>query len=99
MNSRALSHDFLQVKIDFQLKFSDTLPPALTSTPFDEKNYFTLSSNTTETKGIYSSPIPPNERGKELTFQETGKHKTFMFAESNTFIQLDGEIIQTFQLR
>ncbi|XP_050508450.1 axotactin [Diabrotica virgifera virgifera] len=50
-----------------------------------------------------TSTIPPmeesQERGPELTFQETGDETTFMFAQSNTFIQIDGDIIQTFQLR
>lgn len=50
-------------------------------------------------KGPTVAPIPRKNRGAELTFQETGKHKTFMFAQSNTFIQIDGDIIQTFQLR
>lgn len=50
-------------------------------------------------KGTLATPVPREERGPELTFQETGKHKTFMFAQSNTFIQIDGDIIQTFQLR
>lgn len=45
------------------------------------------------------TPVPKEERGPELTFQETGQQKTFMFAQSNTFIQIDGDIIQTFQLR
>ncbi|CAG9857429.1 unnamed protein product [Phyllotreta striolata] len=39
------------------------------------------------------------DRGPELTFPETGNETTFMFAQSNTFIQIDGDIIQTFQLR
>lgn len=38
-------------------------------------------------------------RGAELTFAETGEEKTFLFAKNNTFIQVDGDIIQTFQLR
>ncbi|CAH0547877.1 unnamed protein product [Brassicogethes aeneus] len=46
-----------------------------------------------------TSSIPKDERGSHLTFQETGKTTTFMFAQSNTFIQIDGDIIQTFQLR
>ncbi|CAG9818527.1 unnamed protein product [Phaedon cochleariae] len=45
------------------------------------------------------SIIPNEERGPHLTFQETGNETTFMFAQSNTFIQIDGDIIQTFQLR
>jgi hypothetical protein len=44
-------------------------------------------------------PVPLNKRGEELTFKETGHHKVFMFATSNTFIQLDGNQIPTFQLR
>ena len=36
---------------------------------------------------------------QELTFMESGYEKTFMFAQSNTFIQLDGNGIKTFQLR
>ncbi|KAL6432320.1 hypothetical protein ACFW04_006749 [Cataglyphis niger] len=44
-------------------------------------------------------PVPRHQRGKELTFMESGHEKTFMFAQSNTFIQLDGSGITTFQLR
>ncbi|XP_011501704.1 PREDICTED: uncharacterized protein LOC105365286 [Ceratosolen solmsi marchali] len=44
-------------------------------------------------------PVPRHKRGKELTFMESGYEKTFMFAQSNTFIQLDGPGIKTFQLR
>ncbi|KAF7992308.1 hypothetical protein HCN44_001633 [Aphidius gifuensis] len=44
-------------------------------------------------------PVPKHKRGKELTFMESGHDKTFMFAQSNTFIQLDGPGIKTFQLR
>ncbi|KAK4876618.1 hypothetical protein RN001_009124 [Aquatica leii] len=43
--------------------------------------------------------VPMQNRGPRLTFQETGNDNTFMFAQSNTFIQIDGDIIQTFQLR
>jgi hypothetical protein len=44
-------------------------------------------------------PVPLDKRGEELTFEETGHYKVFMFAKSNTFIQLDGNRIPTFQLR
>ncbi|XP_055383495.1 axotactin isoform X2 [Condylostylus longicornis] len=44
-------------------------------------------------------PQPSESNDPELTFEENGTEKTFMFAKNNTFIQLDGEIIQTFQLR
>lgn len=43
--------------------------------------------------------VPKVKRGPQLTFQETGNQNTFMFAQSNTFIQIDGDMIQTFQLR
>ncbi|KAB0796088.1 hypothetical protein PPYR_10149 [Photinus pyralis] len=43
--------------------------------------------------------VPLQNRGPRLTFQETGEGNTFMFAQSNTFIQIDGDVIQTFQLR
>ncbi|XP_037944033.1 contactin-associated protein-like 4 isoform X2 [Teleopsis dalmanni] len=46
-----------------------------------------------------TSPVPFEQRGPELTFAETGQEKTFVFAKNNTFIQMDGDIIQTFQLR
>ncbi|KAJ9577003.1 hypothetical protein L9F63_006440, partial [Diploptera punctata] len=44
-------------------------------------------------------PVPLDKRGRELTFEETGHSKVFMFAKSNTFIQLDGNRIPSFQLR
>lgn len=44
-------------------------------------------------------PIPPSDRDRYLTFAESGHHRTFMFAKNNTYIQLDGDIIQRFQLR
>ncbi|KAH8410696.1 hypothetical protein KR222_005144 [Zaprionus bogoriensis] len=46
-----------------------------------------------------TTPVPIEQRGPELTFAETGQDKTFVFAKNNTFIQMDGDIIQTFQLR
>ncbi|XP_065086426.1 axotactin isoform X2 [Ochlerotatus camptorhynchus] len=45
------------------------------------------------------APLSDEMRGSELTFKETGYEKTFLFAKNNTFIQMDGETIQTFQLR
>jgi hypothetical protein len=44
-------------------------------------------------------PVPLHERGIELTFAETGLDTTFMMAQMNAFIQLDGNRIPTFQLR
>lgn len=44
---------------------------------------------------------PPTE-SLELVFKETEKQKPekeFMFAQNNTFIQIDGDTIKTFQLR
>ncbi|XP_033242580.1 uncharacterized protein LOC108152614 isoform X2 [Drosophila miranda] len=49
--------------------------------------------------GDGTTPVPIEQRGPELTFAETGQGKTFVFAKNNTFIQMDGDIIQTFQLR
>ncbi|XP_043071539.1 uncharacterized protein LOC6558003 isoform X3 [Drosophila grimshawi] len=49
--------------------------------------------------GVGTTPVPIEQRGPELTFAETGQDKTFVFAKNNTFIQMDGDIIQTFQLR
>uniref|UniRef100_A0A6P4EZM9 Uncharacterized protein LOC108047766 n=1 Tax=Drosophila rhopaloa TaxID=1041015 RepID=A0A6P4EZM9_DRORH len=49
--------------------------------------------------GDGTTPVPIEQRGPELTFAETGQGKTFIFAKNNTFIQMDGDIIQTFQLR
>ncbi|XP_063977101.1 axotactin isoform X2 [Diachasmimorpha longicaudata] len=67
-----------------------TTPPTTTpSTP----------SPTFSPLGPTRKPVPKHERGKELTFMESGYEKTFMFAQSNTFIQLDGPGIKTFQLR
>ncbi|XP_049315176.1 axotactin isoform X4 [Bactrocera dorsalis] len=84
-----------------------TLPPFLRSTtsePSTTESTQQLSSNTAGP--VYgggdasdSSPVPFDQRGPELTFAETGQEKTFVFAKNNTFIQMDGDIIQTFQLR
>ncbi|KAL3275553.1 hypothetical protein HHI36_020309 [Cryptolaemus montrouzieri] len=48
---------------------------------------------------ISNVSLTKENRGPMLTFQETGNQNIFMFAQSNTFIQIDGDIIQTFQLR
>jgi len=45
------------------------------------------------------SPLPDSERGKELTFAETGHQKVFMMARPDAFIQVDDHRIPTFQLR
>lgn len=57
----------------------------------DETNIGQKSTNTSE-----------DSQGDELVFKETGKEKPekeFMFAQNNTFIQIDGDTIKTFQLR
>lgn len=50
-----------------------------------------------------NSTTAPNEsQGDELIFREIGEGKPkreFMFAQNNTFIQIDGDTIKTFQLR
>ncbi|KAI4504069.1 hypothetical protein M0802_000540 [Mischocyttarus mexicanus] len=69
---------------------TSSTPP--TTTPSTPRPTFTPPEPT-------RPPVPKEERGKELTFMESGYEKTFMFAQSNTFIQLDGNGIKTFQLR
>ncbi|XP_063382672.1 axotactin isoform X1 [Cydia fagiglandana] len=74
------------------------LPPttlALTPTASSASTY----NISTSTYATVIPPIPPSDRDRFLTFAESGHHRTFMFAENNTFIQLDGDIIQRFQLR
>ncbi|KAM7357468.1 axotactin isoform 3-T7 [Cochliomyia hominivorax] len=81
-----------------------TLPPFLQTTTREPsttesslpQSPYTLSPTFGDSE---TSPVPFEERGPELTFAETGQEKTFVFAENNTFIQIDGDIIQTFQLR
>ncbi|XP_068984202.1 axotactin isoform X5 [Bombus flavifrons] len=87
-----------------------TLPPYLIT----KGNVFVTSTATTNTLPSTTAitprptfappeptkpPVPKYKRGKELTFMESGYEKTFMFAQSNTFIQLDGSGIKPFQLR
>ncbi|XP_036336765.1 uncharacterized protein LOC118746897 isoform X1 [Rhagoletis pomonella] len=83
-----------------------TLPPFLRSTtsePSTTESAIQLPANTAGpfygADGSDSNPVPFEQRGPELTFAETGQEKTFVFAKNNTFIQMDGDIIQTFQLR
>ncbi|KAM3960760.1 axotactin [Aphomia sociella] len=74
------------------------LPPttlSLTST----SSIATTVNISTSTYATVIPPIPPSDRDRFLTFAESGHHRTFMFAKDNTFIQLDGDIIQRFQLR
>ena len=86
------------------LYLPDTLPPFLQTTTREPS---TTESALPQLPYTFSpaygdsetSPVPFEQRGPELTFAETGKEKTFVFAENNTFIQIDGDIIQTFQLR
>lgn len=52
----------------------------------------TMTSLVTDHPGDQSVPF-------ELTFEENREQKAFLFAQDNTFIQMDGDIIQTFQLR
>ncbi|XP_062553411.1 axotactin-like isoform X3 [Armigeres subalbatus] len=83
---------------------TQTQPPVQQLTTTDSPST-TVQTQTQEVLSQrYSSsstlaPVPDELRGSELTFKETGYEKTFMFAKNNTFIQMDGETIQTFQLR
>ncbi|CAB3260316.1 unnamed protein product [Arctia plantaginis] len=74
------------------------LPP--TSLPLTSASSILTTVNiSTSTYVTAIPPIPPSDRDRFLTFAESGHHQTFMFAKDNTFIQLDGDIIQRFQLR
>lgn len=78
-------------------------PPVPLTTTVDPSST-SVRTQTQEAWSLHSSsstlaPVPDELRGSELTFKETGYEKTFMFAKNNTFIQMDGETIQTFQLR
>ena len=81
------------------LIFQDTLPPYL-RTQYKE---FSSENRWVGGKWVKIGPtkatVPISERGEELTFPDTGYQKTFMFARSNAFIQLDSNQIPTFQLR
>ncbi|XP_030566860.1 uncharacterized protein LOC115766919 isoform X1 [Drosophila novamexicana] len=86
-----------------------TLPPFLLSTTREpsttESSLASYTQSPAQTPVGYgghgggTTPVPIEQRGPELTFAETGQDKTFVFAKNNTFIQMDGDIIQTFQLR
>lgn len=88
---------------------ADTLPPFLLSTTREpsttESSLASYTQSPAQTPVGYgghgggTTPVPIEQRGPELTFAETGQDKTFVFAKNNTFIQMDGDIIQTFQLR
>ncbi|XP_037048941.1 contactin-associated protein-like 5 isoform X3 [Bradysia coprophila] len=81
-----------------------TLPTHLQTTTKDPL-INELQSTTTTPPTI--SIVPPDEPtshdsdggGSDITFDESGHEKTFLFAKNNTFIQMDGELISTFQLR
>lgn len=87
----------------YALPLLDTLPPYLESTTNGPTSSvaptYTHAAPIYDAQGSTINPVPYELRGSELTFEETGQEKTFMFAKNNTFIQMDGEIIQTFQLR
>ncbi|KAH9638999.1 hypothetical protein HF086_000925 [Spodoptera exigua] len=74
------------------------LPP--TTLPLTSPSSSITTVNvSTSTYATAIPPIPPSDRDRFLTFAESGHHQTFMFAKDNTYIQLDGDIIQRFQLR
>lgn len=82
----------------------DTLPTHLQTTTRDPLNTITEAPSTTTNQPPISI-VPPNEPvanggvASDITFDESGHEKTFLFAKNNTFIQMDGDLIQTFQLR
>lgn len=83
----------------------DTLPTHLQTTT---KDPLINELQSTSTNPPTVSIVPPDEPvanhdgdggGSDLAFDESGHEKTFLFAQNNTFIQMDGELISTFQLR
>lgn len=81
----------------------DTLPTHLQTTT---KDPLITELQTTTTASPAISIVPPDEPvanhdggGSDIAFEESGHQKTFLFAKNNTFIQMDGDLIQTFQLR
>ncbi|XP_038206358.1 contactin-associated protein like 5-1 isoform X1 [Zerene cesonia] len=71
------------------------VPPTTVTPPTPSPTTVTVSN----TYATAIPPVPPSNRDRYLTFAESGHHQTFMFAKDNTYIQLDGDIIQRFQLR
>lgn len=79
----------------------DTLPTHLQTTT---KDPLITELQSTSTNPPTVSIIPPDEPvanggASDTAFDESGHEKTFLFAKNNTFIQMDGDLIQTFQLR
>lgn len=81
------------------------MPPYLVSTPLPNDVNITKESNTsTEIKPVKNVPLwrTLENLGDDLIFRDsenTIPEKEFMFAQNNTFIQIDGDTIKTFQLR
>ncbi|XP_013140264.1 PREDICTED: contactin-associated protein like 5-3 isoform X2 [Papilio polytes] len=73
--------------------------PQTTVQPSSTLSSVATTNISTSTYATNIPPIPPSDRDRFLTFAESGHHQTFMFAKDNTYIQLDGDIIQRFQLR
>lgn len=103
----ALAETVIKALISFKLfhlkfPFVDTLPPYLTSTmtPNITNNVTNLDPKQNQTKNSTIETV--ESQGEQLIFKETEKEKPeteFMFAQNNTFIQIDGDTIKTFQLR
>lgn len=100
-------------RLQFVFSSPDTLPPYVTTTTPSPKdvNINITTKEVPEDEQIVVPPkvitLPPpsaspEPQSEELIFQDSeGKkpHKEFMFAQNNTFIQIDGDTIKTFQLR
>ncbi|KAL7024734.1 hypothetical protein ACKWTF_013185 [Chironomus riparius] len=90
-----------------------TLPPHITTTTPSLKD-INLNQTAKEVPEVEQKATPPKNvtipppssspepQSEELIFQDSESkkpHKEFMFAQNNTFIQIDGDTIKTFQLR
>jgi hypothetical protein len=82
------------------------LPPHIT-TPATPKDVNVTNKDVANVEQKVYPPksatiVPVESQRDELVFKETEKEKPekeFMFAQNNTFIQIDGDTIKTFQLR
>ncbi|XP_026732493.1 contactin-associated protein-like 5 [Trichoplusia ni] len=89
----------VQCSLPVDLASEEKVLPPTTLPLTSPASSVTTANLSTSTYVTAIPPIPPSDRDRFLTFAESGHHQTFMFAKDNTFIQLDGDIIQRFQLR
>lgn len=79
------------------------MPPHIPTSTLAPKELEAVKDVANPENKVNQTPTPTTDTfGDELVFKETEKEKPekeFMFAQNNTFIQIDGDLIKTFQLR